>query len=244
MTFNDSNIDLQNGWTKDLVNEFLKYQSYHNPNYHFDMNLLQLQVKPNEVKEYFKTGKWKWSPEIQNLYKVTISRQPNISFSSGTAINNAQQIYNETAIKEVMAWDTKEGHFILNGAIIGQTKNLPKNINNTIQCGLNGKPEKVEHLRANGASGLMVENYTPVEPEAIPAILNGFSFIKEPCNPCEILDEKILTYNCPFILDIGDGGTVSPIWAYLWDLDKTKAKSKTKTKAKTKTKYHRINTNF
>ena len=250
-TFKDSYIVLQNGWTEELVNEFLQYESFYNPNYHFDMNIIQQQVKPDEVKEYLKTGIWKWSPEMQNLYKVTISRNPYISFSPGTALNNAQQIYNETAIKEIMAWDTKEGHFILNGAIIGHTKNLPKNINNTLRCSLDGKPEKVENRRVVGYPGIMVENYTPVEPEAIPAILNGFSFIKGPCNPCEILNEKILTYNCPFTLDIGDGGTVSPIWAYLWGLDKpvTEDKSISKTKDKYKAKKvnakdYQINTNF
>ena len=216
--FYDSNIILKNGWTSSLVEKFLSYQNSYNPNYYFDINIIQQQATPEEANEYLQTGKWPWSPEIQHLYKTTISKDPLLSFSPGSALNNAQQIYNQTAIKEVLAWDTKEGHFILDGVTIGHTKNLPKNINNMVRCGLDGNPVKVINRKATGAPGFMVENYIPVEPSALPALINGFSFLKEPCNPCAILNEDILTYNCPFSLNIGDGGEVSPIWAHLWGL--------------------------
>jgi len=249
----DSNIILKNGWTKSLVMKFITYQNNYNPNVYFDINIIQQQATPEEAEEYLKTGKWSWSPEIQNLYKATIARDPLYSFSPGTALDNAQQLYNETAIKEVLAWDTKEGHFILDGVTIGHTKNLPKNINNTVRCGLDGNPVKVTNRKATGAPGFMIENYTPVEPAALPALINGFSFLKKPCNPCAILNENIFKYNCPFSLNIGDGGEVSPIWAHLWGLvpgDKTvKQKGRIGIKSRIPTEEestedYQINTNF
>ena len=216
----ENNIKLKNGWTKELYISFVKYQSKYNPSYFFDMDIVQQQATPEETKEYLETGRWTWSPEIQNIYKEAILIDPYVSFSPGTAIDNAQQIYNETAIKQLLAWDTKEGRFILNGVTIGHTKNLPENINNTIRCGKDGKPIKTTHIKApDGTSAYMVQNYEQVKAEDLPVLINGFSFLKEPCNPCSILNEDILKYNCPFSLDVGDGGTVSGIWTYLWGLE-------------------------
>ena len=108
----ENNIKLKNGWTKELYISFVKYQSKYNPSYFFDMDIVQQQATPEETKEYLETGRWTWSPEIQNIYKEAILIDPYVSFSPGTAIDNAQQIYNETAIKQLLAWDTKEGRFI------------------------------------------------------------------------------------------------------------------------------------
>ena len=48
--------------------------------------------------------------------------------------------------------------------------------------------------------------------------LQKFQFIKQPCNPCEILQEDVPNYNCPFTINTGNGNKVSPIWAYLWGM--------------------------
>ena len=187
--------------------------------YHFDMNIIQQQVTPDEVTAYLQTGQWKWSQEIINIYRSTIEQDPYRSFNSNSAIENARKVYNETAIKEILAWDTKEGRFILNGVSIGQTPDLPENMNNTIRCSKDGIPIQMTNVRANGGTnGYVVQHYTDVNPETLPSLIDGFTFLKEPCNPCSILNEDILSYNCPFSLNIGDGGTVSTIWAYLWDI--------------------------
>jgi hypothetical protein len=213
------NIVLKNGWTLELYVDFLKYQSSYNPLYNFDMNIIQQQVTPEEVTEYLQTGQWKWSQEIINIYRSTIETDPYRSFNPYSAVENARRVYNETAIKEILAWDTKEGRFILNGVSIGHTPDLPENMNNTIRCSKDGIPVQMTNVRANGGTnGYVVQKYTEVDPEQLPTLIDGFTFLKEPCNPCSILNEDILTYNCPFSLNIGDGGTVSTIWAYLWDI--------------------------
>ena len=209
----------ENKWSDKLIRKFLNYQDLHNPDYYYDINIIQQQVTPKEVKEYFKTGHWIWSPEIENVYIQMIKRNTGISFNPPSALEKAKRIYNEKAITDLLAWNTKEGQFIINGAIIGHNDKLPKNINNLLQCNTDGNMVKVIKELTPIQSEYMIENKTNVKPEDIPSLLPGFKFLEEPCNPCNILNEDVPNYNCKFSLDIGDKGIISPIWAYLWGIN-------------------------
>ena len=68
-------------WSKELIEKFIEYQYYHNPIYIFDMNIIQKQVSPKEAENYFKNGKWIWSPEIEEMYKYAILTNPNINYN-------------------------------------------------------------------------------------------------------------------------------------------------------------------
>ena len=188
----------ENGWNNQLINEFLSYQNLYNPNYIFDMNIIQKQVSAQEVRQYFKTGEWYWTPEIDRIYEDMLERDNSISSHPYFAMKNAKRIYNQVAIQELLAWNTKEGKFILNGA-------------KGLKCNLNGQIEN---------------NNILIPPQEIPSLLNGFQFIKNPCNPCEILQEDVPNYNCPFTINTGNGNKVSPIWAYLWGIKNPENKRK------------------
>ena len=179
----------ENGWNNQLINEFLSYQNLYNPHYIFDMNILQKQVTAHEARQYLKIGEWYWTPEIERIYKNMIEKD-NIPNHPYFAMKKAKRIYNQVAIQELLSWNTKEGKFILNGA-------------NKIKCNINGQIENNNHL---------------ISPQELPSLLNGFQFIKQPCNPCEILQEDVPNYNCPFTINTGNGNKVSPIWAYLWGM--------------------------
>ena len=183
----------ENGWNKQLIYEFLSYQNLYNPNYIFDINIIQKQVTAQEARQYLKTGEWYWSPEIDRIYENMLERD-SVSYHPYSAMKKAKRIYNQTAIQEILAWNTKEGKFILNGA---------NDKDNHLRCNIHGQIENNNHL---------------ILPQEIPSLLNGFQFIKEPCNPCEILQEDVPNYNCPFTINTGNGNKVSPIWAYLWGM--------------------------
>jgi len=206
-------------WSEELIDRFLAYQYYHNPNYIFDINIIQKQVSPKEAEEYLKNGKWVWSPEVENIYKKYIYNAPFVSFDSFTAMENAKKIYNEKAITELMAWNSKEGQFILNGAVIGHSHNLPKNVNNQIKCNTKGEMMKIINKDVDIYPGYMIQEKTVLPSEDIPKTLTGFQFIDEPCNPCfqSIQDNH---NNCKFTIDIGDGGQISSIWKYIWGMKK------------------------
>ena len=204
-------------WSDDLIDRFLAYQYYHNPNYIFDINIIQKQASAKEAEKYLKNGKWNWSSEVEKIYKQYIYNAPFVSFDTNASMENAKKIYNEEAITQLMSWNSKEGQFILNGAVIGHSKNLPKNVNNQIKCNTKGQMMKIINKDVDIYPGYMIQEKTILPSEDIPKTLTGFQFIDGNCNPC--IQEKNNT--CKFKLNIGDGGEISSIWKYLWGLNKT-----------------------
>ena len=158
------------------------------------------------------------------MYKDAIMRNSVISMDPGVAMDVAQTIYNETAVKQMLSWNTKEGAFLLTGVTVGHTKGLPDNINNIVRCGLsdsNGNGgavmEKITNVGYDGINGSMIQNISQVSNADIPGLVPGFKFLKGECNPCVALDDPA-NYSCPFSLNVGDGGEVSTIWKDLWGL--------------------------
>ena len=207
-------------WSNELIEKFLAYQYFHNPKYIFDIDILQKQVSSKEAEEYLTIGKWVWSPKVENMYKNYIIQSQYVSINTNASLENAQQIYNEKAITKLMAWNSKEGQFILNGAVIGHSKNLPKNINNQIKCNENGQMIKIINKNMDIYPGYMIQEKTVLPSEDIPKTLAGFRFIDNPCNPCLQKIQDSNNKNCKFKLNVGDGGEISSIWKYLWGSDK------------------------
>jgi hypothetical protein len=209
-----------NGWSDDLVAKFLKFQKVLNPNVVYDMKVVQQQATPDEVDYLFKNNKWPWSKEVIDLYQEAVAENSFVKVDPGIAMIDAQQIYNEMAMKQVLSFSTKEGTFLLNGAVIGHNKNMPSNINDLVKCGTDPKTgqsvvEKVVYNGYDSINGSMNKSVTNVEFANIPGLVNGFKFLNGPCNPCAPLDNPP-AYSCPFSLNTGNGAEVSPIWKLLW----------------------------
>jgi hypothetical protein len=209
-----------NGWSDDLVAKFLKFQKVLNPNVVYDMKVVQQQATPDEVDYLFKNNKWPWSKEVIDLYQQAVAENSFVKVDPGIAMIDAQQIYNEMAMKQVLSFSTKEGTFLLNGAVIGHNKNMPSNINDLVKCGTDPKTgqsvvEKVVYNGYDSINGSMNKSVTNVEFANIPGLVNGFKFLNGPCNPCAPLDNPP-AYSCPFSLNTGNGAEVSPIWKLLW----------------------------
>jgi hypothetical protein len=219
-------------WSSKVKTDFVNFENTHNPNFQFDMNIIQKQASPEEVEYLIKNNKWPWSESVKAMYKDAVMRNSVISMDPGVAMDVAQTIYNETAVKELLSWNTKEGAFLLTGVTVGHTKGLPDNINNIVRCGTsdsngNGNSssnsnggavmEKITNVGYDGINGSMIKNYAPVPDAEIPKLVPGFKFLKGECNPCVALNDPA-NYSCPFSLNVGDGGEVSTIWKDLWGL--------------------------
>lgn len=209
-------------WPADLVEKFLQFQKVLNPDVVYDMKVLQKQATPEEVVHLFKHNQWPWSKKVQELYEAAIAQNLYISIDPGIALTDAQSIYNQKAVVELLSFQTKEGKFLINGATIGHTKGLPENINNVAVCGIDGKGNsilnKVLYTGYDGFDGHMIENITPIENKDVPSVVNGFKFLKGECNPCLALNSPS-DYSCPFSLNVGDGEDVSTVWKMLWGLN-------------------------
>ena len=190
-------------WSPYLIKRFNIYQQSVNQNINqYNLTQLQRQTTPEEVEELLKTGFWPWPDNLKQLYIEKVSDNPIIKIDPQYALNYAMKLYNKHAVTELLAWNTKEVHFLLYGA---------HNNNNTIKC----SPDSV--MQKKVYTGINDLNYktNDINPEDIPKEVSGFSFVKGSCNPCLALDAD---FSCPFKINIEGDNSISEPWHKLWNL--------------------------
>jgi len=207
-----------NKWPTDLIKRFNIYQTTMNNNINqYDLDLLQKQATPDEAEELIKTGYWPWPEDLKQEYVSKIWKSTLIKIDPYYALNYAMTVYNQTAARELLAWNTKEGQFLLYGGNIGITEDMPKDVNNTIKCNAKGEMEKTEYTGMNSWNGYMDKKVTILKPEDIPNEMPGFTFVNSPCNPCAVFNEK-RDFSCPFRLNVEGDDNISIPWQQLWKL--------------------------
>ena len=210
-------------WSQDLIQRFLEFQKTVNDNnYQFDMEMIQQQATPEEAEYLLKHNKWPWSDELKYLYMEQIWKSPMIKINPGISLEQAMKIYNQNVMKQLLAWNTKEGEFIIYGGNIGVTAGMPENIANTIKCGYNKKKnrfqiEKTVYKDYNTWNGYKNVEKKYIENADIPKEMPGFSFVRKPCNPCEPLNTS--KNSCAFSLNVKGDNNISQIWKELWNLE-------------------------
>ena len=209
-------------WSPDLIKRFNIYQTTMNKNKtYFDLDILQKQASTNEVEQLLETGFWPWPDYLKNDYIEKVWSSPIIKIDPQYALNYAMRIYNQTAARELLAWNTKEGQFLLYGGDLGVSDGMPKNVHNTIKCSTdsngNSVMEKKVFTGMNLWNGFMNTTTTTVKPEDIPKEMPGFTFVKNPCNPCVALNSPG-DFSCPFKLNVKGDDSISNPWTSLWQL--------------------------
>jgi len=214
-----------NSWSPDLIKRFNIYQTTMNKNVNqFDLDQIQRQVSPTEAEEYLKTGIWSWPDDLKNLYIEKVWANPIIKIDPQYALNYAMRIYNQNAVRELLAWNTKEGHFLLYGGDFGVSDGMPKNLNNTLKCVNDSSNKSIpvkkvyNGINKNGQWDLASKT-TVVSYEDIPKEVKSFQFLNKPCNPCSALDspgENI----CPFKLNVDGDNSISEPWKLIWNIKK------------------------
>jgi hypothetical protein len=199
-------------WPKDVIKRFKLYQfTINENNYKYNMYVLQQQATAEEAETLMKTGYWPWSQELKDEYTKAVRQTPLIKIDPGFALDNAMKLYNQTAAKRLLGWNTKEGQFLIYGADIGRTGNMP--VKNVIKCSSdinNSVLQKTIYSSYNLWNGYKNSETTTIKNEDIPAEVPGFSFVNEPCNPCSAMNQ-FPQYNCPFKLVTKDSSNISPV---------------------------------
>jgi len=204
-------------WPKDLVKRFNVYQAtVGENNYQYNMRILEQQASAAEAEELLATNRWPWSDKVKQQYMDAVSHSPLIKIDSGEALDSAMKIYNENAIKQVLAYNTKEGKFLLYGIKTGP------NDFDTIKCSGdlgNSVLQKNVFNSYNLWNGYKNTETTTIKNEDIPSQVSGFSFVNGPCNPCVAINEYP-DHSCPFKINVNDGSgsKTSSIWSDLWHL--------------------------
>lgn len=220
------NTSIKERWSQDLINRFLEFQkTVYDNNYQFDMEMIQKQATPQEAEYLLKHNKWPWSDELKYLYMEHVWKNPMIKINPGVSLEQAMKVYNQNVMKQLLAWNTKEGELILYGADLGLTPGMQSDIKNTIKCTYN--KDKNEFLMQktvyngyntwNGHKN-MVQTY--IQNDNIPKEIPGFKFVREPCNPCSPLNNSICgKERCPFMLNVKGDDNISQIWKEIWGLN-------------------------
>jgi hypothetical protein len=202
-------------WSPDLIKRFNNYQSTMNANINqFNLEILQKQASPEEAEEYLKNGIWTWTDDLKNMYLEKVQSSPIIQIDPHYALNYAMKLYNKNAVTELLAWNTKEGHFLLYGGDLG--------LSGTIKCSpdANNSLVKTVYTGMNLWNGYMNSTTTNIKPEDIPKEMTGFRFVNNACNPCiAFADATSENYSCPFRLNVKGDDTISEPWKKIWKLN-------------------------
>jgi len=190
-------------WQPDLIQRFNTYQLTVNQNRNqFNMELIQKQASPEEAEEYLKTGKWVWPDNLQRLYLEKVRMNPIINIDPQVSLDYAMSVYNKNAALQLLAWNSKEGKFLLYG--------LNLDDGTIIKCSSDRQMEKIK----DGKKQIL-------KPDELTNEIPGFSFLKSPCNPCEIFSDEqsiIETKKCPFKINIDGDDSVSLPWSKIFGL--------------------------
>ena len=217
-----NNITTSNKWCPDLIKRFNIYQTTLNKNKtYFDLDVLQKQATPDEVEQLLETGYWPWPDDLKYDYMDKVWSSTIIKIEPKYALDYAMKIYNKNAARELLAWNTKEGEFLLYGGDLGVSDGMPKNVHNTIKCSTdsngNSVMEKKIYTGMNYWNGFMDIKTTKVKPEDIPKDMPGFIFVKNPCDPCVALNSPG-DFSCPFKLNVKGDDSITTPWKSLWGL--------------------------
>jgi len=209
-------------WPPDLIKRFNIYQQTVSLNKaQYDLNILQKQASIEEVEQFLETGYWPWPDSLKKEYIDKVWSNTMLKIDPAYSLQYSMKLYNQNAAREILAWNTKEGHFLLYGADLGVTDGMPKNVHNTLKCSTdsqgNSIMEKKVYKSMDFWNGYFNINTTIIKPDDIPKEMKGFSFVNGPCNPCEALDYPP-NYTCPFKINKYGDDSISSPWKQLWGL--------------------------
>ena len=199
-------------WDNKTTNDFLKVQDTINRNKIFVMEDIQKQASQKEAEYLIKNNKWPWSNETEQLYKASMLNNPFIQTYNKDSIIDAKRTYNENAILNILADQTKEGRFLTTGVEVytgksmvpngvgdfGYTSGLITNMYNpVIKChpknpNYPNSSDYVlkieEYIGDDGITGEHIIVTKDVDINNLENIIPGFTFLDKPCNPCSALD--------------------------------------------------------
>ena len=209
-------------WSPDLIKRFNLYQqTVFLYSTQFDLDIIQKQATPDEAEHLLATGFWPWPDDLKQEYIDKVWTNTIIKFSPQASLNYSMKLYNQNAARELLAWNSKEGHFLLYGADLGKTEGMPQNVHNTLKCTTdkhgNSVMEKKVFTGMDYWNGYFNINKTIVKPENIPQEMKGFSFVKSACDPCVALNYPP-DFSCPFRLNIKGNDLISSQWKHLWQI--------------------------
>lgn len=184
-------------WPQHIIKKFLEFERRVYPTLDIDLNILMKQASVDEVQYLMKNHKWPWSQGLQERYKEAISRSRSINSIPGESLLEAQKVFNENAMNQLLFYNTKEGAFVLDGASVGSDK--------VYKCSEDNDLEKIKFMGYDSIYGNVLTNISKVKDDDIPFEIPGFVFLNGACNPCSNQGSM----NCAFSVNkLGPGSNL------------------------------------
>lgn len=210
--------------SEESIRKYLQMQVTLNRNTNFDVEKLKQQVTQLELNSFLKNGKWPWNSHVIKLYEDMLNKNVYIRNTPMESILEAQTIYNQTSILDLISHQTKEGKMMIDGVqihnsipnpqedlpsgmgIFGYTSGLIVPKHDIVKCHIDpfGNESHLEKIHYTGKGGILnqqTKTITPLEPEEAEYEIPGFQFVNGPCNPCKVFDSPS-DYSCPFVLNL------------------------------------------
>jgi len=219
-------------WDDNIKREFVVYQQLINPGIVFDLEMIQKQATQKEAEYLIKNGYWPWTKQTEKIYIESTNKNPIVRVYPQDQVNQVKTIYNNNAILNLLANQSKESEFLINGVEI-DVKDNPMDLPNgygdfaynsglahkkrpIVKCNLERNVmEKTEVSGYEGIFNTDLYKTTEVKPDDLETLIPGFKFKNGKCNPCDNLTKP----SCAFELDIkGNEGGSSSVWDYLWKI--------------------------
>jgi len=218
-------------WDENIKSEFVRFQQLINPDNVFDLTIIQKQATQEEAEYLLKNGYWPWEEETEKLYIEATNKNPIVRVYPEDQVNSVKTIYNNNAMLNLLANQTKEGEFLINGVEIdikdnamdlpngygtfGYNSGLAHKKRPIVKCNLERNVlEKTEVTGYEGIFNTDLYKTTDVNDDDLETLIPGFKFKRGKCNPCNNLKNPS---SCPFELDIkGTPQGSSSVWDYLW----------------------------
>jgi len=154
-------------WCPQSIDTFLKIQNTINPYTNFDTSVIQKQASQREVDYFIARGFWPWSKEVEDLFIEKTNKNTYIRSYPPDAMIHAKTIYNENAIKQVLADKSLDKGIIINSlepdlsgyGDFGYTSGLKTNETNpkSVIIRKNYKTGELEKIQFLGYGGIMGE---------------------------------------------------------------------------------------
>jgi hypothetical protein len=216
------------GFTEDSTNEFLRLQQTVNPQLVYDMSNLAQQVSQSDLDNYLQDGTWRWSEDVQDLYRESVKKNPYVRSNVEIGdVEEASKIYNEKVIMDILALQNKEGQLLASGMTVLDVDKVdrdglgsysmssglqPFNVGDSvIKCDGSRGMEQVKYVGQESTFATPLYEKSILKNDELENVIPGFKFTSGVCNPCSGLDGD---YSCPFTVD--SLGSTSNVWKYLW----------------------------
>jgi len=202
VTYSDTIITAYNDYQNKLIEDSKASGKSHNVVSVDDLQ--KLGVPETDVNTFISTGLWPWSDGFTEAVKKTeINTANNDPTTITNSINDAQKQYPEQFYITFFS-----GIFDIGFATASKSKNIGCNIDPV------SKKSTGDTMFTLDNNGLVTT--TSIPNEQLPTLIPGFTFLDQPCNPCNIYNR---TYNCPFALPDSTGAPLFPgfIMEYAWN---------------------------